>query len=30
VVRRGSALVPQWIAFPVTRLLHERFSDLVD
>jgi DNA topoisomerase-1 len=30
VVRRGSALVPQWIAFPVTRLLHERFADLVD
>jgi len=30
VVRRGSALVPQWIAFPVTRLLEERFSDLVD
>ena len=30
VVRRGSALVPQWIAFPVTRLLRERFSDLVD
>lgn len=30
VVRRGSALVPQWIAFPVTRLLLERFSDLVD
>jgi DNA topoisomerase-1 len=23
-------LVPQWIAFPVTRLLEERFSDLVD
>ena len=30
VIRRGSALVPQWIAFPVTRLLQERFSDLVD
>ncbi|MDP4972010.1 MAG: DNA topoisomerase, partial [Pontimonas sp.] len=30
VVRRGTALVPQWIAFPVTRLLQERFSDLVD
>ena len=30
VVRRGSALVPQWIAFPVTRLLHERFAELVD
>ena len=30
VVRRGNALVPQWIAFPVTRLLQERFSDLVD
>ncbi len=30
VVRRGTALVPQWIAFPVTRLLEERFSDLVD
>ena len=30
VTRRGSALVPQWIAFPVTRLLSERFSDLVD
>jgi DNA topoisomerase-1 len=30
VVRRGTALVPQWIAFPVTRLLQERFADLVD
>jgi DNA topoisomerase-1 len=30
VVRRGTALVPQWIAFPVTRLLSERFADLVD
>ena len=30
VIRRGTALVPQWIAFPVTRLLQERFSDLVD
>jgi len=30
VMRRGTALVPQWIAFPVTRLLQERFSDLVD
>jgi DNA topoisomerase-1 len=30
VFRRGTALVPQWIAFPVTRLLQERFSDLVD
>ena len=30
VIRRGTALVPQWIAFPVTRLLEERFSDLVD
>ena len=30
VVRRGNALVPQWIAFPVTRLLQERFADLVD
>jgi DNA topoisomerase-1 len=30
VTRRGSALVPQWIAFPVMRLLGERFSDLVD
>jgi DNA topoisomerase-1 len=27
VTRRGSALVPQWIAFPVTRLLSERFSE---
>ena len=30
VIRRGTALVPQWIAFPVTRLLAERFSNLVD
>jgi DNA topoisomerase-1 len=30
VIRRGTALVPQWIAFPVTRLLEERFADLVD
>ena len=30
VTRRGSALVPQWIAFPVTKLLSERFSELVD
>jgi len=30
VTRRGSALVPQWIAFPVMRLLGERFSELVD
>ena len=30
VIRRGTALVPQWIAFPVVRLLQERFSDLVD
>jgi len=30
VVRRGNALVPQWIAFPVTKLLQERFADLVD
>ena len=30
VIRRGTALVPQWIAFPVMRLLQERFSDLVD
>ena len=30
VMRRGNALVPQWIAFPVTRLLHERFRELVD
>ena len=30
VTRRGSALVPQWIAFPVMRLLAERFQELVD
>lgn len=30
VTRRGSALVPQWIAFPVMRLLGERFAELVD
>jgi DNA topoisomerase I len=30
VMRRGSALVPQWIAFPVMRLLSERFEELVD
>jgi DNA topoisomerase-1 len=30
VSRRGSAMIPQWIAFPVTRLLSERFSELVD
>ena len=30
VTRRGSALVPQWIAFPVIRLLSERFDELVD
>jgi DNA topoisomerase I len=30
VTRRGSALVPQWIAFPVMRLLSDRFSELVD
>lgn len=30
VTRRGSALVPQWIAFPVMRLLGERFQELVD
>lgn len=30
VTRRGSALVPEWIAFPVTRLLTDRFAELVD
>ena len=30
VFKRGSALVPTWLAFAVTRLLEERFSNLVD
>lgn len=30
VVKRGSALVPEWIAFTVTRFLEENFADLVD
>ncbi|MGJ6979814.1 type I DNA topoisomerase [Aestuariimicrobium soli] len=30
VFKRGSALVPTWLAFAVTRLLEERFSHLVD
>ncbi len=30
VVHRGSALVPSWIAFSVTRLLEENFGRLVD
>ncbi len=30
VVKRGSALVPEWIAFTVTRFLEENFGDLVD
>ena len=30
VRRRGTALVPTWLAFAVTRLLEEHFSDLVD
>ena len=30
VFKRGSALVPTWLAFAVTRLLEQHFSDLVD
>lgn len=30
VFKRGSALVPTWLAFAVTRLLEEHFSELVD
>ena len=30
VVKRGSALVPEWIAFTVTRFLEQNFGDLVD
>ncbi|MDR2347476.1 MAG: type I DNA topoisomerase, partial [Bifidobacteriaceae bacterium] len=30
VERRGMALVPTWLAFAVTRLLEENFTDLVD
>lgn len=30
VFKRGSALVPTWLAFAVTRLLEEHFSKLVD
>jgi len=30
VVKRGSALVPEWIAFTVTRFLEENFGKLVD
>jgi DNA topoisomerase-1 len=30
VVKRGSAMVPEWIAFTVTRFLEENFGDLVD
>ncbi|MCL2482224.1 MAG: type I DNA topoisomerase [Propionibacteriaceae bacterium] len=30
VFKRGSALVPTWLAFAVTRLLEEQFSQLVD
>ncbi|CAI9404841.1 type I DNA topoisomerase [Aestuariimicrobium sp. T2.26MG-19.2B] len=30
VFKRGSALVPTWLAFAVTRLLEERFAHLVD
>ncbi|QGN58408.1 type I DNA topoisomerase [Nostocoides sp. HKS02] len=30
VVTRGSALIPTWLAFAVTRLLEEHFSELVD
>ena len=30
VFRRGSALVPTWLAFAVTRLLEQHFADLVD
>ncbi len=30
VIKKGSALVPEWIAFTVTRFLEENFGDLVD
>lgn len=30
VFKKGSALVPTWLAFAVTRLLEEHFSNLVD
>ena len=30
VFKKGSALVPTWLAFAVTRLLEEHFSSLVD
>ena len=30
VVKRGSALVPEWISFTVTRFLEENFGNLVD
>ncbi|MFM7013637.1 MAG: type I DNA topoisomerase [Actinomycetota bacterium] len=30
VVKRGQALVPQWIAFTITRFLEENFEKLVD
>lgn len=30
VFKRGAALVPTWLAFAVTRLLEEHFSELVD
>ncbi|MCL2735210.1 MAG: type I DNA topoisomerase [Propionibacteriaceae bacterium] len=30
VFKKGSALVPTWLAFAVTRLLEEQFSQLVD
>ena len=30
VIRRGSALVPSWLAFSVTRLLEDHFGRLVD
>lgn len=30
VIKRGTAMVPTWLAFSVVRLLEEHFSDLVD
>ncbi|RKS75346.1 DNA topoisomerase-1 [Motilibacter peucedani] len=30
IFKKGSALVPTWLAFAVTRLLEEHFGDLVD
>src|SRR5699024_1892633 len=30
VFKKGSALVPTWLAFAVTRLLEEHFTELVD